>query len=304
MKIIIVIPHYYKYDAKSVYGSSSEGRAERAKVLSRMLNGLNALFVCPHGHSELTADDAGNYFFVGYPANAATRHRIDFFLCTSGENHLLGELEVDSSVHWQQVNIDVADPRYLGFGCHQLLRQYVGKYDYYCYMEDDLLIHDVFFFRKLKWFESAFGSRCILQPHRYIGGREPYAREYIDPALPVVDKLVDFGDGNPENLRLSYLGEELVFRRSHTAHAGGFWLSAAQYELMARRGDYAAPKSDFIGPLESAATLDILRTFAVYEADFPWADFLSLEHIGQNGSRYHDYRIDKSAFAALGYDVS
>lgn len=41
-----------------------------------------------------------------------------------------------------------ADPQLLGFECHKLLRDAQGRYDYYGFGEDDIIIVDPLFLRK------------------------------------------------------------------------------------------------------------------------------------------------------------
>ena len=55
----------------------------------------------------------------------------------------------------------------MGFQVQRIFRERFGAYDFYCYMEDDLNIHDAAFFDKLIWFQQNFGPRTLLQPVRY-----------------------------------------------------------------------------------------------------------------------------------------
>ncbi len=76
------------------------------------------------------------------------------------------------------------------------------------------------------------------------------------------------------------LGRRVVFERARNPHAGCFFLNARQMAFWASRPHFADRQSRFIGPLETAASLGILRTFAVYKAAPPCADFLEVRHHG------------------------
>lgn len=43
-----------------------------------------------------------------------------------------------------------------------VLKLCLGKYDYYCYLEDDLILYDFWFFVKLKWFNYYVGNNNLL----------------------------------------------------------------------------------------------------------------------------------------------
>ena len=55
-------------------------------------------------------------------------------VCTTGDSHLVGELAGLGIDHIRTT----AEPRFLGFECHKVLRNGLGQYDYFAYLEDDL----------------------------------------------------------------------------------------------------------------------------------------------------------------------
>ena len=57
-------------------------------------------------------------------------------------------------------------------------------------------------------------------------------------------------------------------------------LSAAQFERFCARKENFQPTAEFISPLESAATLTMMKTFDVYKPDFAQASFFEIEHDG------------------------
>ena len=69
---------------------------------------------------------------------------------------------------------------------------------------------------------------------------------------------------------------------------------------MCQRENYAEPEYRFCGPLECSASLDILRTFSIYRADYRQGNFFEIKHLGKKGVETADIRINKKAFVELG----
>ena len=64
-------------------------------------------------------------------------------------------------------------PKHLGFEAQRFRSRLGESYDLYCYFEDDLIINDPWFFRKIDWFRSHVGDDCLLLPHRVEFTHEP-----------------------------------------------------------------------------------------------------------------------------------
>jgi hypothetical protein len=74
------------------------------------------------------------------------------------------------------------------------------------------------------------------------------------------------------------LGRTISFRRASNPHAGCWFLTQAQMKRFAAAAHFMDKQSTFIGPLESAATLSLLRSFPIYKPALDCADFLEIEH--------------------------
>ena len=63
------------------------------------------------------------------------------------------------------------------------------EYDLYAYFEDDLIVLDPWFFRKIDWFRSQAGDGCVVFPHRIELASEPHSvdRFFIDGPMPESD---------------------------------------------------------------------------------------------------------------------
>jgi hypothetical protein len=202
-------------------------------------------------------------------------HEVDVVVVTRGDAHLLDQVP---GTLFRHLRAD-GDPAALGLECHAALRDALGGYDYYCYLEDDLVLHDPWFFVKLAWFEARFGPEAVLQPNRYetaLAG--PSLKAYIDGDLaPHVVSRFKLGG---EAVEGDALGARVRFERALNPHAGSFFLSARQMEHWAAQPHFLDADTSFVGPLESAATLGLIKTFAVYKPARPNAAFLEIQHVG------------------------
>ena len=68
-------------------------------------------------------------------------------VCTTGDRHLLDRLMLPAGSYSHHPT--GCPPALLGFECHAVLRDRLGDYDYYAYLEDDLIARDPWLFVKL-----------------------------------------------------------------------------------------------------------------------------------------------------------
>ena len=69
-----------------------------------------------------------------------------------------------------------ASPKHLGFEAQRFLASRLDQeYDLYAYLEDDLIVLDPWFFRKIDWFRSQAGDGCVVFPHRIELASEPHS---------------------------------------------------------------------------------------------------------------------------------
>lgn len=212
------------------------------------------------------------------PANHAAR-LLDVGVCTTGDRHLLGELPLGPGYFHHHPT--AADPRLLGFECHAVLRDRLCGSDFYCYLDDDLLIRDPWLFVKLRWFTGQFGDEALLMPNRYeVACNRVVHKAYVDgPLRPEV--TAPFQDvADRPTLEGEPLGQRVVFRRPLNPHSGAFFLNARQMEAWAARPYFLDRDTSFVGPLESAATLGVMKSFRIYKPDPETGAFLEVERPG------------------------
>ena len=278
MRLLVAIPHFYAEASRSPdgrwHGSVGLGPAPRITALSACIASLHQLY----GPAQYTVEHATG---VASPANSRTAGHVDIVVCTTGSHHLLDRLPIPVGSYTHRPT--TAPAPLLGFECHAVLREGLGRYDYFAYLEDDLISRDPWLLVKLGWFTSQLGDEALLQPNRFeVGPLGLVHKVYIDGDLaPQV--TAPFQDLSVVPIVTGHLlGTTIEFRRARNPHAGTFFLNARQMQTWASRPDFLDRETLFVGPLESAATLGIMRTFRVYKTAAESAGFLEIEHFGTN----------------------
>jgi hypothetical protein len=277
-KVLVVIPHYCG-KGNGLYGSTGGDTKARSAILERVIEGIHVSLGSRQAFLlwlEQHVPGKGNGRVIH--ANEAFRSAMDVIVCTTGENHLIPSLGTPAGLYRQQPT--GAEPMKLGFACHEVLRAAIGRYDWYCYLEDDLLITDPCFFTKLEWFVKQFGEETILAPHRFERSlTEPAHKLYHDGSVRP-DFTAAWQDVNDRRVvEAEVLGERLSFERWPNPHSGCFFLNQRQMETWASKPWFGDGDCSFAGPLESAASLGIIRTFRQYKPSPRNAAFLELEHL-------------------------
>jgi hypothetical protein len=276
VRVLIAIPHYVDPAGSQVHGSLGDEAWVRAAALSQCLRALSlstspsqAMWFREHDHLV--------------PVNLEPHHTVtaDVVICTSGRNHCLSQLVPPH--HAFHHHPTAAEPRLLGFECHAVLHAHLGQYDLYGYLEDDLLIHDQAFWSKQAWFHSLSNDGCVLQPNRYelITEAETLRKVYIDFEFA---SYADLRTRTDDTITGQVFGSPVTFHRTSNPHAGCFFLTNRQMALWASQPYFLDRATRFVGPLESAATLGLVRTFRVYKPAPAHASFLEIEHYGQTWS--------------------
>jgi hypothetical protein len=277
MKILAAIPHYFHpgtADAGDDRWHASLGQSARHRVeaLTNCIAGFHQLY----GENQRIIDIRTK---AAREANTRLAARVDIVVCTTGDRHQIGNIPLPrTTFHHRPTN---AEPMLLGFECHAVLREGLGAYDYFVYLEDDLIVRDPWLFTKLAWFNQHVGDQALLQANRFeVSGTAVAHKAYIDGDL--ADRMtLPFQDRRERpTLSAVVMGMEVVFHRPSNPHSGSFFLNASQMSEWAARPDFLDRDTGFIGPLESAATLGIMRAFQVYKATPENASFLEIEHFG------------------------
>ncbi|MBF0333055.1 MAG: hypothetical protein HQL40_05310 [Alphaproteobacteria bacterium] len=275
MKILITIPHFHDANPGSKYGSGYMTRIQRAGILEATLLGLFDLYLGASGLIDWRGGDSPSLLGANLDASVS----IDVVIVTVPERHVLGCLDPLIVARVQHAVAPIDQPKLLGFVARDLLGRSQG-YDWYGYMEDDTLLVDRWMFHKLA--QATPRPEVVVLPNRF----------EIDPARPNRKVYTDgpfFFDGTPDFARLvlgtgsferQVGGVPARFRQVRNAHSGCFFLSAEQMAIFAASDGFREVTGKYVGPLESAATLGLLRTFEVHKPDRANADILEVRHLG------------------------
>jgi hypothetical protein len=266
VRLLVAIPHYFER-ARGYHGSRSQAPDFRRFALTTVMTGLHQMF----GPRQYRID-RGHERAV--QANDADANVVDIVVCTTRDMHLLDELDLSTNTY-THLPTD-AEPKLLGYECHSVLRDGLGNYDYYCHIEDDLVIRDPWFFTKLAWFTELAGDSCLLQPNRYevdlrLGGRKAYIDGYIrrKRTEPSEEQIAEV------------LGRSVTFLRPPNPHSACYFLTDAQMARWASQPYFLDRSDAFVAEIESSATLGIMRTFKLYKPALECASFFEIEHIAQ-----------------------
>ena len=280
MRLLFAIPHYFRHDKmvdadspfRAKHASQTATPESRAATLRKTVVSLHQSFGASQGMLQIADRRTMS-------ANQSLRHEVDVVVASVEKDHLFDQAEIPDGLITRR--FFQGDPIHLGFCCHTVLREQFGRYDYYGYLEDDLSIADSWMFEKLRWFNSYVGDEKLLLPNRFERSENlAYKKCYVDGDLAErVTKPFQNVEVNPE-LQSMVMGKPVRFVRPLNPHSGCFFLNANQMARLIAEPSFGHPSSDFIGPLESAATLSAMKAFAIYKPAPENANFLEIEHDG------------------------
>jgi hypothetical protein len=268
MRVLLAIAHYYRPEEGSTHSSTDAHRREqRAAALRATIDSWRG---------TLGATTTLNIEHKRFERLRGAVDRLDLVVLTNGADHLL-DAEHAKARGARHVTVRLDNPRMLGFAARRLFADARNAYDLFCYSEDDLRLADPGFVAKIAAFQDAFGWRRLLMPNRFEWNpKGPTLKTWIDG---------DLRPGATEGWRAPLPDEEFLrlgpttFRRALNPHSGFHAITAVQLAHWMRQPHFAEHDVGFVSPLESAATLGVLKTFAIYKPFGPDAGFLELEHL-------------------------
>lgn len=278
MRVIVVIPHYFHPEAGGAHSSvDATRRAQRAQAVERVLAAWRHDLGGPQAILNI---ERKRFETVNTVLN-----EIALVVLTTGGRHLLD----DATIQRHRVNViecKVDDPRMLGYEASRLFADNAHKYDLFIFSEDDLLVNDALFLEKARWFFDTFGYRRTLMPNRYEWNPNgPSYKTFVDGDLkPRAWERWVVGTSAEEFLSATAFGISWTFRRARNPHSGMHILSREQVDHWRRQPHWGDHDVTFIGPLESAATLGILKTFSIYKTWGRSLNYFAVEHLDRRFS--------------------
>ena len=83
-------------------------------------------------------------------------------------------------------------------------------------------------------------------------------------------------------LCMEHLGEIIKFKQPTNTHSGCFFINKDQSSAYFEGKYWFREDASFHGPLESAATLGVMRQFQIVKPIMENGQFLTVEHVGRN----------------------
>ena len=274
MRILVAVVHYWDPDGNGQHGSLRPNPRPRIEAFQDQLLALQRMGArqAQLNIQSMTAD----------PANSQLQHTIDIKVITDGVHHVLDRLDTPYRGLFQMVVTEPKSPKHLGFEAQRFLASRLDQeYDLYAYFEDDLVVLDPWFFRKIDWFRSQVGDECVVFPHRIELAPDPHPvdRFFIDGPMPELELRQILPE--PEAaIGVQWPGGTLYFESPRNPHSGCFVLSRAQLHYWINQPHWQDCDCSWVSPLESAATLGIAKTFRLFKPVMAQASWLEIQHWG------------------------
>ena len=278
MKILVAIVHHWNPEGGGRHASLRSNPQPRIQALQEQLLCLLRLA------NRQGAIDIGA--MAVSDANQAIRHVFDLRVVTDGVHTVLNQLPSSlRSLVIEEIRSPLT-PKHLGFEAQKLLAENIDQdFDLLVYLEDDLLIQDPYFFRKITWFSRQLGPDHLLLPQRMEIASSPHIvdRLFIDGTLPSQELLQIISDPPPA-LAMELPTGTAYFESPRNPHAGCFALTPEQMRLWVEDDCWQDGDCSYVSPLESAATLGLIKMFRLYKPAFACASWLEIQHWGTSFS--------------------
>lgn len=274
MRILLAVVHYWDPEGGGRHGSLRPNPRPRIEAFQQQLLAFQRMGA---GQAQLNIET-----MAADPANSQLQHSIDIKVITDGEHHVLDRLDPPYRCLFQMVVTEPESPKHLGFEAQRFLASRLNEdYDLYAYFEDDLLVLDPWFFRKIDWFRLQAGDDCVVFPHRIELAPEPHSvnRFFIDGPVPE-SELRRILPSPEASIGAQWPGGTLYFESPRNPHSGCFVLSRSQLLHWTQKPHWQDGDSSWVSPLESAATLGIAKTFRLFKPVMAQASWLEIQHWG------------------------
>jgi hypothetical protein len=273
MKILLAIPHVFSPKQGSLYSSQTESK----RHLKR-----SALIKATTGNLSRHSKQHWIHASLGKGKEVVTRALssslgadITIQLYTPNAASLAGALQPHSGL--QIIDPQVEDFTQVPLTASRRLLEQASDYDLVGYLEDDLLIEDPEFFRKLLYLDQLTDGSYAFLPHRCESMQ--HQGDVIlsgDPDGGRPDLFWDTG----ETLRVPWPLGDLMFYRATNPHSGCYFLSqrqAVRVTTFWQDHDWQA-SFQLAGPLEQACSGLLLPVLKVMKPIPDHYRFLMVRH--------------------------
>ena len=236
-KVLAVIPHITSVE-------EAKNREKAVAKIDKLKNTIDGL-ISSFAHCQLT-----------------------IVVKTVADRYITGYLP-DYQINCIQVHEESdCDPMFIGFRCQDELVKRVDEFDWFLFLEDDIILYDSYLLEKLEKFNTNSGyERAILFPNRY---------ELWEGTKRYIDLTIDTKIG--WNALSAVEIEGVKFAECTNPHSGFYCLSKPQIQRWIKSGRAWKNKELMVGPLESAATYCLMECFTIYKPHPSNLNFLEVRH--------------------------
>lgn len=214
-------------------------------------------------------------------------------ILTQPERHVTADLPAYQRDHIEIDESYAGDPMFIGFEAQRVFADHVESFDWFAFIEDDIVIHDGAFLAKLRRFnQQSRDPLALLLPNRYELWQG--SKRYIDLAMD------DFLLWNKFS-RIEVDGA--VLAECTNPHCGMYCLSREQMEVwMSSSRDLKGMDIGFGGPRECAATFCLLECFSLYKPHPKNLSHLEVRHYDMKYSQQNADTNPEFTFSPIGND--
>jgi len=181
---------------------------------------------------------------------------------------------------------DVDDPLFLGFEAQELFAGRLEEFDWFLFLEDDLVLTDSLLLEKLAFFAAAAPADAVLLPHRY---------ELLEGGKVWIDMR---SRHRPDEVTTASRLTQVVagdwtFAEHVNPHSGFYALSREQVRRWLASGRHWYKLCSYYGPLESAATGCLEECFRIYKPHPDTREFFEIRHYGTRYAELYERRPEE-----------
>jgi len=272
MRILLTIAHFFRAEEGSNHSSTDAHRRDQRAIAIRS--------VIDSWRGHYGAVSSINVWQKKFEPMAGVADQLDIIVLVNGDNHLL-DADYCKSRGVRLYDAKLDNPRMLGFSAQKIFADARNIYDVFAFSEDDLRPTGGDLVPRILAFQDDFGWRRVLFPNRFEWNqRGPALKTYIDGMLRP-GLLAPFETALPDErfVKGRQGAQPLSFQRATNPHCGFFALTAEQLAHWVAQPHFGDQDCSFISPLESAATLGVLKTFPIYKPFGRNMGWLEIEHL-------------------------
>lgn len=258
-KVLVVIPHITLVE-------EAQDRDKAQSKIEKLKTTIDAL-LASFAHCQLTI----------VLKTVAGRHIVAY----------LPKYQIDCVEVQEEIDID---PMFIGFRCQDELIKRVEDFDWFVFLEDDIILQDSFLLEKLEKFNTKVGlTRDVLLPNRY--ELWEVTKRYID--LTIDDEMAWS--------KLSTLEIDGVkFAECTNPHSGFFCLSKLQINHWIESSrEFKEKDLGFGGARECAATFSLWECFSLYKPHPVNLNFLEVRHYDTKYSQLYPEQSPEYIFSSI-----